>query len=341
MNAKRLAWQGLSPSIGFWITLIVTSATMAMLIVGHRAASLRPAAARPPGQKSAPAVDNLMPRSFEQLTALDTRELADLDIARVNLLCADGLPGAERMEVDRVCALFDQWADRVRRETARHWAQFERDPGSFRESAAYFRMLALVTVLQQDCGIHYDPERIRRPDHRDAASLFLHGLAGDSRRGTCVSIPVLYVAIGRRLGYPLKLVTTKGHLFARWDAEGERFNLEATGEGLNCFPDAYYEAWPVPLTAEEKSGEAHLRSLDAAGELAVFLSARGHCLEANGRWPEAQLAHALAHVRAPEHPDYLAFLAGAIAREMPAWQQIRVDWGGAPERDGGNPATGP
>ena len=30
-------------------------------------------------------------------------------------------------------------------------------------------------------------------------------------RGTCSSLPVLQVAVGRRLGYPLKLVTTKGH----------------------------------------------------------------------------------------------------------------------------------
>ena len=321
--------------------MLVTSATMAMLVVGHRDAGPRPLPARPPGQKSAPAVDNLMPRSFEQLTALGALELAGLDLARVNLLCAEGLPGAERIEVDRICAQFDQWADRVRNETARHWTQFERNPGAFRESAAYFRILALVTVLQQDCGIHYDSGRARRPDHRDAASLFLHGLAGENRRGTCVSMPVLYVAIGRRLGYPLKLVTAKGHLFARWDGEEERLNLEATGEGLNCFPDDYYETWPVPLTAEEASGGAYLRSLDAAGELAVFLSARGHCLESNGRWPEAQLAHALAHVRAPKHPDYLAFLAGAIAREMPAWQQVRVELGGDPEWDGGESATGP
>ena len=47
----------------------------------------------------------------------------------------------------------------------------------------------------------------------DARDVFLHGLTGPERRGTCSSLPVLHVAVGRRLGYPLKLVTTKGHQF--------------------------------------------------------------------------------------------------------------------------------
>lgn len=33
--------------------------------------------------------------------------------------------------------------------------------------------------------------------------------------------------------YPLKLVTTKGHLFVRWEGTGERSNVEATSHGLN------------------------------------------------------------------------------------------------------------
>jgi len=35
-------------------------------------------------------------------------------------------------------------------------------------------------------------------------------------------------------GYPLKLVTTKGHLFVRQDGKGECFNLEVTGNGRRC-----------------------------------------------------------------------------------------------------------
>jgi hypothetical protein len=53
-------------------------------------------------------------------------------------------------------------------------------------------------------------------------------------------MPVLYVAQARRLGYPVSLVTTKGHLFDRWEGRGERFNVECTGHGMNRYDDAHY-----------------------------------------------------------------------------------------------------
>jgi hypothetical protein len=67
--------------------------------------------------------------------------------------------------------------------------------------------------------------------------------------------------------------------------------------------------------------------LSAAGELAVFLSVGGHCLGVNGWLAETQLAHAQAHVLASRSPLYLAFLAGAVGEEMPAWRQVQIDLG--------------
>jgi hypothetical protein len=101
------------------------------------------------------------------------------------------------------------------------------------------------------------------------------------------------------LGYPLYLVTTKSHLFVRWDGKGERFNVEATSHGLNTFDDDYYRKWPVPITAEEEAAEGYLKNLDSAGELAVFLSIRGMCLRENGRIKEATEAFSQAAHLAP------------------------------------------
>jgi hypothetical protein len=143
---------------------------------------------------------------------------------------------------------------------------------------------------------------------------------------------VLYVAVGRRLGYPLKLVTTKAHVFARWESvDGkERFNIEGTNEGLNCFPDDYYRTWPIAMSIAEAERGQYLRSLTAAEELALFLSVRGHCLETLGRFAEAQLAHAHAHALTPQSPVYLAFLAGAVKRELPDWESVQIDLGQNP-----------
>ena len=91
------------------------------------------------------------------------------------------------------------------------------------------------------------------------------------------SLPVLQVAIGRRLGYPLKLVTTKGHLFVRWEDSTERFNIEASGNGVNRFSDDYYRHWPLEVSDAEIQAEGYLKSLSPSEELAVFLSIRGMC----------------------------------------------------------------
>ena len=80
---------------------------------------------------------------------------------------------------------------------------------------------------------------------QDVQDLFLHGLVNGTG-GTCVSMPVLYVAVGRRLGYPLKLVTTAEHTFLRWENadSGERFNIEGTCRGYGRETDEHFRAWP-------------------------------------------------------------------------------------------------
>ncbi len=282
-----------------------------------------------------------MPDSLNALLGLDQAELGRKDVAGLNLLCAEGLPGAEQLSRSAAAGTLDAWAARVAAETDRYLYKFRQKPTDYNNSEAYFRILTMVTVLQQDFHVRYNPERIAAPDFRDSRDLFLHGLLCPSLAprpspltppvGTCVSMPVLYVAVGRRLGYPLKLVTTKAHLFARWEsADGtERFNIEATSQGLNCFPDEYYRTWPVPMTDDEMQRSRYLKSLTPAEELAVFLSTRGHCLEAAGRLAEAQVAHAHAHALAPSSPQYLAFLAGAVNKEMPDWRRVQVDLGQA------------
>jgi len=124
-------------------------------------------------------------------------------------------------------------------------------------------------------------------------------------------MPVLYIAIGRRLGYPLKLVTTKSHLFIRWESGAERFNLEATGRGMNRYDDEHFKQWPFPVTEEEIQADGYLKSLTPVEELALFLSLRGHCLKEAGRMPEAVSSYAEAVRLAPGARSYRLLLAAA------------------------------
>jgi Transglutaminase-like superfamily len=238
--------------------------------------------------------------------------LQRMDIAKMNLLCVQELPGTLPMEVDQCLAKLDKWAVRSRIESERHQYRFARSPGEFEHSEGFFKMLILAVVLVEDFGVHYVPTRQLDPASAadgdgffaNPSDVFLHGVLGAKRGGTCSSLPVLYVAIGRRLGYPLKLVTTKGHLFVRWEGRGERFNIEVSGQGLNRFDDNYYRKWPFPVTDEEVAAEGYLKSLTAPEELAVFLSIRGMCLREAGRRVEAADSFAAAARFAPNCRSY-------------------------------------
>jgi len=226
--------------------------------------------------------------------------LVGMDIAEMNLLCAAGLPGAEEIEIDKLLAKLDGWAERVTAETDRNMHRFRENPGEYKNSEAYFRAMMLVTVLQQDLGVRYNPARSRDIDFRRPEDLFIHGMIASDNGGTCVSMPVLYAAVGRRAGYPLKLVRAKAHVFVRWDSpDGERFNIEATNEGMNSFDDEYYKTWPQKMTPKEIAGGVYLKRLGASGELALFLATRGHCLLDNGRISEAQIAYAQRWTKTP------------------------------------------
>ncbi len=115
-------------------------------------------------------------RTLADVVAVGPGELAEMDIAEMNLLCAAGLPGADGLDFGRCLARLDEWAEHVRRETDRHLYRFRREPGEYDHSEGYFRMLMLVTVLQQDLGVHYNAKRLRDVDFRRSEDLFLHGL---------------------------------------------------------------------------------------------------------------------------------------------------------------------
>lgn len=230
--------------------------------------------------------------TYERLVGLSSDELAGVDVAEMNLLCAQGLEGAEELDVGGCLRRLDEWAVLIRSETERHHYQYVGNPSKFRNMEGYYKMMVMLTVLYQDLGTRYNGERSNDESagsfFADSRDLFIHGLLSGNRTGTCSSIPVLVAALSRRLGYPVRLVSARSHLFARWDGEGQRFNIEATGGGLRVHPDEYYMKWPKPITPEILRSEGFLCSKTPKEELACFLAARASCLFVNGREEEAR-----------------------------------------------------
>lgn len=313
---------------GLVLTLVILVAVLNL--VANPKARLRGASSR------LAKTSNELPKDLAELLTLKRSELPQLDVTLMNLFCAQGLPGAEGLNVQACLETLNGWTQQVNFETKRHLYRYRSNPGEFNNSEAYFRVLMLITVLQQDFNVHYNPVRIRPSDSpepddaffADSRDLFLHGILASRAMGTCVSMPVFYVAVGRRLGYPMKLVTTRDHLFARWEsADGkERFNIEGTNQGLNTPDDDYYKTWPRPLTDEEIRAAGYLKSLTPAEELAVFLQTRGNCLRVAGFFDAAAAAYEQAQSLAPGRPaGQISLASGERGRSQRAFSHAELD----------------
>ena len=258
------------------------------------------------------------PKTLSELLALSPEEMARVDVARKNLLCSTGLPGAQHLDIDGCLAKIDEWTERVEFVTRRHLyrATDVRFATHYQCSERHVKAEFLLQVLQEDCGVHYNMVRVRNIDFRKSKDLFIHGLVDDPNGGTCASMPVLYLAIGRRLAYPLSLVKAKAHLFVRWEDGVERFNIEGT-QGFTSHPDEFYKTWPFPVSDQEVKAHRFLVSLSSLEELAEFLMGRGHCLLDNGRALEAYEAYTIAHKLGPEDAEHFAWMMAAEARLRP------------------------
>jgi len=276
----------------------------------------------PANQKAVATVEQptfKQPQTLNELLSLPPTDLERCDISRMNLLCAEGLPGAENLNVPECMNTLDQWAQHIKAETDRNYHRFKEDPAYYSNSEAFYKMLMMAVVLYEDYGVRYNPKLITSPeattadDHffADSRDILIHGLAGPQHMGTCSSMPILYIALGRRLDYPLKLAKAKGHLFMRWESPTEKFDMDATGKGLDKYDDEFYKKWPFPLSEADIKEEDYLKSLSAKEELSVFLSIRGACQNENGQLGDALASFNLAYKLVPTWRGNQVMLAQA------------------------------
>lgn len=265
--------------------------------------------------------------TLSQAAEMRDDQLARFDLAQLNLLASEGLPGCEGQDVEKLLTQLDTWTQQVRIETERNLHRFREHPEEYERSEAYYRMGMLITVLQQDFGVRYNPNLIKPSEKAtpetdkdfltNCANVFLTGILRD-RIGTCASMPTLYVVVGKRLGYPVKLVSVKDHLFVRWEDQKERRNIEGTSQGIVCRSDTDYAEWRKVPEVQIKAGW-QLRSLNPREELAVFLLTRAGALRFHKRNNDAIVAYAQAHRLWPENPDFKVRLADSVVEAVPAY----------------------
>ena len=147
-----------------------------------------------------------------------------------------------------------------------------------------FRIYTMEHVFRVQFGIRYDrkvrelTESGNRWTTTDSSEVFIHGILGPKRTGTCSSLPTFSIAVGRRLGYPLKLVLVPNHTLYRWDDGEEVFNFQHTEAGGEMKSDGYYYEWPYHWTEDDFAintrTKVWLHSLTPPKEVSKFLCNR-------------------------------------------------------------------
>ena len=293
---------------------------------------------------AAPTNASRQPITLAELLAMTPEQVENLDVALINLLCATGLRGSEGLDVQGCLDRLDAWAAHVDSETKRNFHHFTEQPGEYHKSLAYYRMGMLGTILAQDLQIQYDPEHEKQQRDGLLASgsvaqwnkffgnskdVFIHGLLYGKHYGTCSSMPFLYVAIGRRLGYPVNLAARKHHLYARYEEEnGGHLNVEATeNEGFATPSDEEYMGGVPPMTKEEVEGCGWMRPLSNREILGICLLIRSSCLRSMNQHNEEITTLKAAARYLPDSPlmktvieKNLALAANLHAEER--WDQL-------------------
>jgi regulator of sirC expression with transglutaminase-like and TPR domain len=134
-----------------------------------------------------------------------------------------------------------------------------------------FRIRAINTVLYRRHGFQYDFERMERGDMGVDSPLLWHYL--QTKRGNCVSMPVLWYAVAERLGYPVFAVEASQHLFLRYEDGAGRINIETTSGGGEL-PDSDYVGM-LQLPDEALRSGAMMRTLTKREFLAILVGQLG------------------------------------------------------------------
>ncbi len=120
----------------------------------------------------------------------------------------------------------------------------------------------------------------------DPNDLFLHSVM-DNRRGYCLSLSILYLALAERLGLELYGVVVPGHFFVRYDSGNVRFNIETTSNGASPPDDHYMVKFNVP---ENGRDVVYMKNLTKRQTLGCFFNNLGNVYNDAGARDTAMLA---------------------------------------------------
>lgn len=149
------------------------------------------------------------------------------------------------------------------------------------------KLAAVRTVIYQPGA--WNDDRPFAYDMRDPLGRNIHNklLATyiSTRRGNCVSMPILFLILADRLGLNVALATAPHHVFVRYTAaDGRAVNLETTS-GAHPARDAWYRQ-NMPMTDLAISNGLYMRTLSRRESVATMASTVAEFLLQEERYEE-------------------------------------------------------
>lgn len=162
----------------------------------------------------------VLPPEIDALSILPEKKI---DIGRAALILAKEI--FPEINIAKYSAKIDKVVAEVR----------ERTNGNFDPD---YRIRVLNSYLYKIYGMQYDKND---PYVEKDQNRFINGIL-DNQKGSCVSMPLFYLSVAQRLGYPVYAVSAPQHIFLRYtDPALNMKNIEATNGG-GYSPDEEYIA---------------------------------------------------------------------------------------------------
>jgi len=133
---------------------------------------------------------------------------------------------------------------------------------------------AFLRVLLVEEGFVYD-KSASNPENYLLESVLVR------KKGNCLGLSMLWLAVADRLGLPFRGVYVPSHCFVRYDGAGVRRNVEFAERGAAWSEDRYRREFRL------REGRPYLHSLDPPEMVGVFLKTLGAGYSRKGREEDA------------------------------------------------------
>lgn len=148
------------------------------------------------------------------------------------------------------------------------------------------------------------------------------------KRGNCLGLTMLYLAIAERAGIPLRGSYVPGHSFVRYEGEGRRINIETAERGAERTDERYSQDFRL------SDGRPYLRTLGKKEMIGVYLKSLGAAYARKGGMEEkAVRIYRAAIAFYPDLPD-AHYNLGISYQQMDRQQEAIAEYRRAIELDG-------